>query len=74
MKRLLGTFIETLPEREKLVLSLYYIDDLNLREIAKILDLTESRISQIRTAAILRLRAKISQMARQHHVHDRDVL
>jgi RNA polymerase sigma factor FliA len=74
MKRLLAGFVETLPEREKLVLSLYYNDDLNLREIAGTLDLTESRISQIRTAAILRLRAKISGLARLHQVRDRDVL
>ena len=42
-----------------MVISLYYYDELTLREIAKVLDLTESRISQIHSKAIIRLRAKL---------------
>ncbi|MEO8200190.1 MAG: FliA/WhiG family RNA polymerase sigma factor [Gemmatimonadota bacterium] len=45
-----------LPERERMVLMLYFYEELNLREIADVLHLTESRISQIRTAALQKLR------------------
>lgn len=49
--------IEALPEKEKLVLSLYYNEDLNLKEIGGVLDITESRVSQLRTKAIAMLRS-----------------
>ncbi len=49
--------IEALPEKEKLVLSLYYNEDLNLKEVGAILDITESRVSQLRTKAIAMLRS-----------------
>lgn len=48
-----------LPDREKLVLGLYYYERLTLAEIAAILDLTESRVCQIQAAALLRLRSEI---------------
>ena len=51
--------INSLPEKEKLVVSLYYYDDLNMREISKTLKLTESRVSQLHAKAILRLRGKL---------------
>lgn len=51
--------IEGLPEREQLVMSLYYAEDLNLREIGEVLGVSESRISQIHSQAILRLRARL---------------
>lgn len=51
--------IQTLPEREALVLSLYYEEELNLREIGMVLDVSESRVSQIMTQAIHRLKAKL---------------
>lgn len=51
--------IEDLPEKQRLVLSLYYYEDLNLKEIGKVLDVTESRISQLHAQAIARLRAKL---------------
>lgn len=50
--------IKTLPEKQRLVLSLYYFEDLNLKEIGQVLDVTESRVSQLHTQAILRLRSK----------------
>lgn len=53
--------IEDLPERQRLVLSLYYYEDLNLKEIGKILRVTESRVSQLHAQAITRLRAKLTQ-------------
>ena len=51
--------IEDLPEKEKQVISLYYYDELTMKEIGKVLDLTESRVSQIHTKAILRLRVRV---------------
>ncbi len=51
--------IKSLPEKQRLVLSLYYYEDLNLKEIGKILDVTESRISQLHTQAIIKLRSKL---------------
>jgi len=51
--------IATLPEREQLILSLYYDDELNLKEIGEVLGVSESRVSQIHTQAALRLRSKL---------------
>jgi len=51
--------ITDLPEREKLVVSLYYDDELNLKEIGQVLDVSESRVSQISSQAMLRLRARL---------------
>lgn len=52
--------IAKLPEREKLVLALYYKEELNLREISEILGVSESRISQVHSQATLRLKSKLS--------------
>ncbi|MBI3014028.1 MAG: FliA/WhiG family RNA polymerase sigma factor [Candidatus Tectomicrobia bacterium] len=51
--------IEHLPEKERLVISLYYYDELTMKEIGRVLEITESRVSQIHTKAILRLRGKL---------------
>ncbi len=51
--------IKSLPEKHRLVLSLYYYEDLNLKEIGQVLDVTESRVSQVHTQAILKLRSKL---------------
>jgi len=51
--------IASLPEKQRLVLSLYYYEDLNLKEIGQVLDVTESRVSQLHTQAIMRLRGKL---------------
>lgn len=53
--------IEALPEREKLVLSLYYEQDLNLKEIGLVLEVTEARVSQLRSQAVARLRTHLAQ-------------
>ena len=53
----LASAVEKLPEREKLVLSLYYERELNLKEIGKVLDVSESRVCQIHAQAVMRLRA-----------------
>ena len=55
----LRSALEESPEREQLVLSLYYTEGLNLKEIGAVLDVSESRVSQIRTQALLRLRARL---------------
>jgi RNA polymerase sigma factor for flagellar operon FliA len=58
-RKALGAAVEGLPEREKLVLSLYYDDELNLREIGAVLDVSESRVCQIHGQALVRLRARM---------------
>lgn len=52
--------IKSLPEKEALVLSLYYNDEMNLKEIGLILDVSESRVSQIHSQAMVRLKAKVA--------------
>ena len=53
----LAEYIEKLPERERFVLSMYYDDELNLREIGEVLGVTESRVSQIHSQALMLLRS-----------------
>ncbi len=60
LKNILGKSIDLLPEKERLVISLYYYEDLTLKEISVIMNVSESRISQLHTKAILRLRGKLS--------------
>lgn len=52
--------IKTLPERERLLMNLYYNDELNLKEIGEVLGVSESRVSQIHSQTIIRLRSKLS--------------
>ena len=63
VKYLLSTAINHLPEREKIVVTLYYYEGLTLAEIGRVLGVTESRICQMHTKAVIQLRAK---MAEQH--------
>jgi len=60
LREVVADAITSLPEREKLVITLYYYEDLTLREIGDVLGVTESRVSQLHTKAILRLRARLS--------------
>jgi RNA polymerase sigma factor for flagellar operon FliA len=62
-QRALTASIKELPERERLVMSLYYEQELNLREIGKTLDITESRVCQIHGQALVRLRARLVEQA-----------
>lgn len=62
MRRVIVEAISDLPEKEKKVLVLYYYEDLTLKEIGKVLDVTESRISQLHTKAISRLRSKLTNL------------
>jgi len=59
LTRHLAAAIDQLPEREKVVLSLYYYEELTMREIGTVLEVTESRISQLHTKALLHLRAAL---------------
>lgn len=59
LRKEIAQAIENLPEREQLVMSLYYERDLNLKEIGEILDLSESRVCQIHGQALIRLRAAV---------------
>lgn len=61
VKDIVTVAIEELPERQRLVLSLYYYEDLNLKEIGKVLRVTESRVSQLHAQAVSRLRSKLAQ-------------
>jgi RNA polymerase sigma factor for flagellar operon FliA len=58
-KNVIADTIGGLPEKERLVVSLYYYEDLNMKEIGNILGITESRVCQIHTKAVLRLRQKL---------------
>jgi len=60
MKQVIAQTISALPEKERLVISLYYYEDLNMKEIGGILGITESRVCQIHTKSVLQLRAKLS--------------
>jgi RNA polymerase sigma factor for flagellar operon FliA len=58
-RRALAAAIGSLPEREKMVLSMYYDDELNLREIGQVLEVSESRVCQIHGQALVRVRARM---------------
>ena len=60
MQRLLSEAIAGLPERERLVMALYYDEELNLREIGAVMGVSESRVSQIHSQAIIRLQSRMS--------------
>lgn len=62
-RKALRKAIETLTEREQLVLNLYYEKELNLKEIGKVLGVSESRVSQIHSQAALRLKARLQNWA-----------
>jgi len=57
--RIVADTIDQLPEKERLVISLYYYEEMTMKDIGEILSITESRVSQIHTKAILRLRGRL---------------
>lgn len=59
IKDILAGAIERLPERERIVIALYYYEGLTLKEIGQVLGVTESRVSQLHTKSVLRLRARL---------------
>jgi RNA polymerase sigma factor for flagellar operon FliA len=64
IRRVIVEAIKELPDKEKKVLVLYYYEDLTLKEIGEVLSVTESRVSQLHTKAIMRLRAKLTSFKR----------
>ena len=60
VRRLVRAEVRRLPDREKLVMSLYYDEGLTLAEIGSVLGVTESRVSQIHTKAVLHLRSRLA--------------
>ena len=61
----LAEAIERLPEKERLVISLYYYEGLTVKEIARVMGVTSSRVSQLHTKAVLRLRGRLSRFRRE---------
>jgi len=59
LRQAVADCIGNLPEKERLVVSLYYYEDLNMKEIGNVLGITESRVCQIHTKAVGRLRSKL---------------
>jgi len=62
LKGILKKAIDALPEKERLVLSLYYYDELTMKEIGRVVNLTESRVCQLHTQAIFRLRGSLKEL------------
>lgn len=63
MRQRLTDAISSLPERERLVMTLYYYEETTMKEIGLILGVVESRISQIHASAVLHLRARLANLA-----------
>ena len=59
LKEIIAKAIDALPEKERLMVSLYYYEELTMKEIGAVLDITESRVSQIHSKAVYRLRTKL---------------
>jgi RNA polymerase sigma factor for flagellar operon FliA len=62
LRKIVAKTIEQLPENEMQIVSLYYYDELTMKEIGEVLDITESRVSQIHTQAMLRMRGKLKRL------------
>jgi RNA polymerase sigma factor for flagellar operon FliA len=67
LKDRIADSIANLPEREKLVIALYYYENLTLREIGEVLGVTESRVSQLHTKAVLRLKSRLQSEVEVEH-------
>lgn len=65
VRETLAKAISSLPERERMVMSLYYDEELNLRETGEVLGVSESRVCQIHSQALIRLKAKVQRMIRE---------
>ena len=59
LKAIIATAIDSLPEKERLMISLYYYEELTMKEIGEVLTITESRVSQIHSKAVFKLRTKL---------------
>ncbi len=69
IKSIIADAIDMLPEKERLLISLYYHEELTMKEIGEVLDITESRVSQIHSSCVMRLRSKL-----RNFINDDDLL
>ncbi len=74
MKEILRNAIDSLPQKDKIVLSLYYYEELTFREIGEVLELTESRICQIHSQAILKMRSVLRMLQQRNDVELRSFM
>lgn len=74
MKEILRNAIDSLPQKDKIVLSLYYYEELTFREIGEVLELTESRICQIHSQAILKMRSVLRMLQERNDVELRSFM
>jgi RNA polymerase sigma factor for flagellar operon FliA len=65
IREMVAKAIQSLPEKERMVISLYYYDELTMKEIGHVLKFTESRVSQIHTKSVLRLRSKMQKILKE---------
>lgn len=65
IKFCVATALSSLPERERLVMALYYDEELNLREIGAVIGVSESRVSQIHSQAVIRLQARLAEIIKE---------
>ena len=63
LKSALAAAIDALPDRERMVISMYYYDELTVKEIASVLGVSESRVSQLHTRAMMRMRTDVKRAA-----------
>jgi RNA polymerase sigma factor for flagellar operon FliA len=67
LKSVIAKAIDTLPEKERLMISLYYYEELTMKEIGEVLGITESRVSQIHSKAVFRLRSKLKSLIAEEY-------
>ncbi len=65
LEDILAKAIQELPHKERIVISLYYYESLTLKEIGKVLDISESRVSQLHSKALLRLKGRLTSIYRE---------
>lgn len=67
LKNVIAKAIDTLPEKERLMISLYYYEELTMKEIGEVLGITESRVSQIHSKAVFKLRNKLRELISEEY-------
>lgn len=66
LKKIIANAIDSLPEKERLMVSLYYYEELTMKEIGEVLGITESRVSQIHSKAVLKLKIKLKKLLTEY--------
>ena len=67
LKGIIAKAIDALPEKERLMISLYYYEELTMKEIGEVLGITESRVSQIHSKAVFKLRTKLKALIAEEY-------